>query len=147
MREDLETLFRATGNPLYALRAVRDYELCPDRAPWPEWVVSYLRAVADALTFLADTETPGAAAKQTNAAMGLTGRGFNRFADYRQDIRAFNAAHVQSIRGQLFVRPDGTPEKADVSNEWLGKALGTKTRRTQELAARGRKLKAATAKG
>jgi hypothetical protein len=152
---DFEALYRETGNPLYVWKALADYQLCPDGAPLPGWIMACLREAALALEMLADGEQPDMAAKAVTAVLGLTGPGRNRFADYRQDIRALNAAHIHDTRRELFVPPSGLPENADASNLWLEAALGLEaakrrtpdnyspSRRVAQLVARGRKLKAA----
>ena len=150
---NLEALFRESKNPVYVWAALADYKLCQDSAPLPAWVMSYLREAALWIEMLADAGKPSAAVKRVNVVLGLTAPGKNRFADYRQDVRALNAAHIHDIRRELFQRPSGHPAKAEESNEWLAKVLGLKSekpgrrsRRVGDLVARGRKLKAAMTK-
>jgi hypothetical protein len=152
--EKLEKLYRETGNPLYVWAALADYQVCSDGAPLPAWIMEYLREAAMALEFIADVEQPSEALRRVNVALRLTRSGRNEFAEYRQDIRGLNAAHIHDIRKELFRRPGGRPETAVVSNQWLEKALGLKSegpdrrnpedqrsRRVGELIARGRKLR------
>jgi hypothetical protein len=56
---DLETLYRETGNPLFVFAAIADVKLCPDGAPWPNWVTEYLRYAGETLEDLAKDEQPG----------------------------------------------------------------------------------------
>jgi hypothetical protein len=127
---DLETLYRETRNPLYAWAALADYEACPNGAPLPAWIMGYLREAAMALELMADAASPGEAARKVNAALGLTGKGKNAFAEYRLIARAESAAFIDAHRREIFVHRTGKPDNASVSRDWVAKATGVKTDKT-----------------
>jgi hypothetical protein len=127
---DLETLYRETGNPLYVWAALANYQLCPDGAPLPTWIMSYIRETAMAFELMADIEQPNVAVNKVNAALGLTATGNNNaFAEYRRIARASNAAFIDDHRKEIFVRK-GKPEKASVSRHWIAKHTGGTSDRT-----------------
>jgi hypothetical protein len=143
---DLETLYHETGNPLFAMTALANYELCPGSAPLPTWIMDCLREIGQTLEFLADSGQPSVALKKVNTALRLTKQGGNgnAFAEYRRIVRADTAAHIDSCRRELFVHRSGKPENADVSRKWLGKIYGgVSTRTVGDWIKRIRELRAA----
>jgi hypothetical protein len=120
---DLETLYEETNNPLFVMVALADYQICPESKPLPKWIMNYLRDAAMQVEMLADTEQPSVALRRVNVALGLTGNGRNNsFEEYKQILRAENAAWVDDNRKELFVHPSGKPEKAAVARDWFIKA-------------------------
>jgi len=157
MNDDLEALYRATGNPIYAWKALADYGRCPDGAPLPPWVQKYVREAALMIEALADFEPPSRAAASVNVALGISGSDRkNAFSDYRQDIRGMNAAHVHENRHEMF--GPQSRRKEYKSDEWLEDTLGLgskqarrqrkdpRSRQVGALIARGQKLKEAIKK-
>jgi hypothetical protein len=119
---DFERLYRATGNPLYVWVALDRHDFCPDGAPLPGWIMTYLREAAMRLEELANTEEPARALKRVNGVLGLSAKGRNnKFAAWRLDRRAEAAAFLHDQGRDMFA-DEGKPWSGRRINEWLAKS-------------------------
>ena len=82
--KDLESLYEATGNPLYAWDAIGWCAQRMDpRRPLPDWCRGYLEEVAVELLALAERDgKPAVKAGKVTQALGFTRQGYNAFKDY-----------------------------------------------------------------
>jgi hypothetical protein len=138
--QELEALYRETGNPLYAWKAFAE-EYRSGKA-LPGWIEDYLRECAGHLLDMAEVEarwipepgkrpiSPGEAAKRTAQALRLTSPGRNKFADYR-DIQ-----RMAAVAGAYERRSTNAEETAEA----LADRAGVDPRTIQNWVGRARKL-------
>lgn len=114
--DDLEALYRKTGNPLFVWRAMAECGPGMDpRRPLPDWVREYLEVVAwefERLNFNVDAKLSASEKiKRVPAALGLVGkgRGGNAFARWKKvnddATIAFwhDEARRQGVKGEAWV--------------------------------------------
>ena len=136
----LEAMCRETCNPLYVFDALSHYDLCPDDAPLPTWIMQYLRDAAMTLVFIADTQPPSQALKQVSRAFGLNAEGRkNQFAAWKLDNLAKWADYLHGKGRDLF----GKDATAKDINAWLAKASkrGVTAGAVRKWRERGKRLK------
>jgi hypothetical protein len=118
-----EELYRKTGNPLYIMAEINDY--CPRGQPWPAWVEEYVREIARRMIVMAEADKPSEAAALVAGAMGLTGRGRNRFADYKMDRRTETVLWAHGPGRTLFANGSGKKPLDKTVDHWVVEAINS----------------------